>query len=333
MEGGIRMSNIVVFLEQREGKLKKASLEAISEGRRLTDKTGGKLIGILIGHSISSLTDAISHFAPDKLYIADNPILEKYSTDAYVSLFATVIEKEDPSIILFPATAMGKDLSPRIAARLKTGLATDCTGLDIDDQGNLVAIRPMYAGKAIATVSFSKKPQIASLRPNVFTIEEKDGAKPEIITMDVPLTKDDIKAQVVDLIKTSTGTVDLTEAEVIISGGRGVKCSENFEILQKLVDVLKGALGASRSAVDAGWIDHQYQVGQTGKVVSPQIYIACGISGAIQHLAGMSSSKYIIAINKDPDAPIFKVADFGIVGDLFQVVPALTEKLKATLND
>ena len=333
MEGEMKMSNIVVFLEHREGNLKKASLEALSEGRRLANKTGGKLIGILLGHSISSFTDKISHFAPDKIYIADNPILEKYSTDAYVSLLAIVIEKEDPSIILFPATAMGKDLSPRLAARLKTGLATDCTGLDIDDQGNLVAIRPMYAGKAIVTVSFSKKPQIASLRPNVFAIEEKDGTKPEIITMDVPLTKDDIKAQVVDLIKTSTGTVDLTEAEVIISGGRGVKSTENFEILQKLVDVLKGALGASRSAVDAGWIDHQYQVGQTGKVVSPQIYIACGISGAIQHLAGMSSSKYIIAINKDPDAPIFKVADFGIVGDLFQVVPALTEKLKDTLKD
>jgi electron transfer flavoprotein alpha subunit len=333
MEGDKRMSAILVFLEQRKGNLKKASLEAISEGRRLADKTGGKLIGVLLGHSISSLSDKISHFASDKLYIADNPILENYSTDAYTSLFTTVIEKENPSVILFPATAMGKDLSPRIAARLKTGLATDCTGLDIDNEGNLVATRPMYAGKIIATVSFSTKPQMASLRPNVFAIEERNSTKPEIITMDVPLTKDDIKAPVVDLIKTSTGTVDLTEAEVVISGGRGMKCTENFEILQKLADLLRGAVGASRSAVDAGWLDHQYQVGQTGKVVSPQIYIACGISGAIQHLAGMSSSKYIIAINKDPDAPIFKVADFGIIGDLFQVVPALTEGLKNILKE
>lgn len=333
MEGDKRMSAILVFLEQRKGNLKKASLEAISEGRRLADKTGGKLIGVLLGHSISSLSDKISHFASDKLYIADNPILENYSTDAYTSLFTTVIEKENPSVILFPATAMGKDLSPRIAARLKTGLATDCTGLDIDNEGNLVAIRPMYAGKAIATVSFSTKPQMASLRPNVFAIEERNSTKPEIVTMDVPLTKDDIKAPVVDLIKTSTGTVELTEAEAVISGGRGMKCTENFEILQKLADLLRGAVGASRSAVDAGWLDHQYQVGQTGKVVSPQIYIACGISGAIQHLAGMSSSKYIIAINKDPDAPIFKVADFGIIGDLFQVVPALTEGLKNILKE
>jgi electron transfer flavoprotein alpha subunit len=333
MEGDKRMSAILVFLEQRKGNLKKASLEAISEGRRLADKTGGKLIGVLLGHSISSLSDKISHFASDKLYIADNPILENYSTDAYTSLFTTAIEKENPSVILFPATAMGKDLSPRIAARLKTGLATDCTGLDIDNEGNLVAIRPMYAGKAIATVSFSTKPQMASLRPNVFAIEERNSTRPEIVTMDVPLTKDDIKAPVVDLIKTSTGTVDLTEAEAVISGGRGMKCTENFEILQKLADLLRGAVGASRSAVDAGWLDHQYQVGQTGKVVSPQIYIACGISGAIQHLAGMSSSKYIIAINKDPDAPIFKVADFGIIGDLFQVVPALTEGLKNILKE
>jgi electron transfer flavoprotein alpha subunit len=333
MEGDKRMSAILVFLEQRKGNLKKASLEAISEGRRLADKTGGKLIGVLLGHSISSLSDKISHFAPDKLYIADNPILENYSTDAYTSLFTTVIEKENPSVILFPATAMGKDLSPRIAARLKTGLATDCIGLDIDNEGNLVAIRPMYAGKAIATVSFSTKPQLASLRPNVFAIEERNSTKPEIVTMDVPLTKDDIKAPVVDLIKTSTGTVELTEAEAVISGGRGMKCTENFEILQKLADLLRGAVGASRSAVDAGWLDHQYQVGQTGKVVSPQVYIACGISGAIQHLAGMSSSKYIIAINKDPDAPIFKVADFGIIGDLFQVVPALTEGLKNILKE
>lgn len=333
MEGDKRMSAILVFLEQQKGNLKKASLEAISEGRRLADKTGGKLIGVLLGHSISSLSDKISHFASDKLYIADNPILENYSTDAYTSLFTTVIEKENPSVILFPATAMGKDLSPRIAARLKTGLATDCTGLDIDNEGNLVATRPMYAGKIIATVSFSTKPQMASLRPNVFAIEERNSTRPEIVTMDVPLTKDDIKAPVVDLIKTSTGTVDLTEAEVVISGGRGMKCTENFEILQKLADLLRGAVGASRSAVDAGWLDHQYQVGQTGKVVSPQIYIACGISGAIQHLAGMSSSKYIIAINKDPDAPIFKVADFGIIGDLFQVVPALTEGLKNILKE
>jgi electron transfer flavoprotein alpha subunit len=327
------MSAILVFLEQRKGNLKKASLEVISEGRRLADKTGGKLIGVLLGHSISSLSDKISHFAPDKLYIADNAILENYSTGAYASLLTTVIEKENPSVILFPATAMGKDLSPRIAARLKIGLATDCIGLDIDNEGNLVAIRPMYAGKAIATVSFSTKPQMASLRPNVFAIEERNSAKPEIVTMDVPLTKDDIKAQVVDLIKTSTGTVELTEAEAVISGGRGMKCTDNFEILQKLADLLKGAVGASRSAVDAGWLDHQYQVGQTGKVVSPQVYIACGISGAIQHLAGMSSSKYIIAINKDPDAPIFKVADFGIIGDLFQVVPALTERLKEILKE
>lgn len=333
MEGDKRMSAILVFLEQQKGNLKKASLEAISEGRRLADKTGGKLIGVLLGHSISSLSDKISHFASDKLYIADNPILENYSTDAYTSLFTTVIEKENPSVILFPATAMGKDLSPRIAARLKTGLATDCTGLDIDNEGNLVATRPMYAGKIIATVSFSTKPQMASLRPNVFAIEERNSTKPEIITMDVPLTKDDIKAPVVDLIKTSTGTIELTEAEAVISGGRGMKCTENFEILQKLADLLRGAVGASRSAVDAGWLDHQYQVGQTGKVISPQIYIACGISGAVQHLAGMSSSKYIIAINKDPDAPIFKVADFGIIGDLFQVVPALTEGLKNILKE
>jgi len=326
------MSNVLVFLEQREGKLKKASLEAISEGKRLAGKTDGKLSAVLLGHSISSLTENIIPLGADKIYIADSPLLEKYSTDAYASLLTTAIKDEEPSVVLFGATAMGKDLSPRVAARLGTGLAADCTGLNINGEGNLEAIRPVYAGKAIATVKYTSKPQMASLRPNVFAIEERGEEEPEIINMDVSITQEEIKAKAVELIKTQTARVDLQEARVVVSGGRGMKSAENFAILQKLADLLNGAVGASRSAVDSGWMDHQYQVGQTGKVVSPQLYIACGISGAIQHLAGMSSSKYIVAINKDPEAPIFKVADFGIVGDLFDVVPALTKELEEVLK-
>lgn len=327
------MSDVLIFSEQREGKLKKASLEAISEGRRLADKTGGKLIAVLLGHSISSLIKNIVPFGADKIYIADNPLLEKYSTDAYASLLTRAIKEEEPSVVLFGATAMGKDLSPRVAARLGTGLATDCIRLNIKDEGELQAIRPVYAGKAIATVKYISKPQMASLRPNVFPIEERGEGEPEIVNMDVPITHDEIKAKVVELIKLKTEGVDLQEAQVVVSGGRGMKNGENFAILQKLADLFKGAVGSSRSAVDAGWMNHQYQIGQTGKVVSPQLYIACGISGAIQHLAGMSSSKYIVAINTDSDAPIFKAADFGIVGDLFQIVPALTKELEEVLKE
>jgi electron transfer flavoprotein alpha subunit len=322
---------ILVYIEQRDGNIKKAALEALSEGKRLADKTGGPLAALVIGSNISDLAGKVAAYGPDKIILADAPVLEKYSSEGYAAQIAAAVAETDPAVILLAFTALGFDLAPRVAGKLKTGLVTDCTRLELGESNLLKVTKPLYSGKVIGTIGFTGKgmPQIVSLRPNVFQLQETAGAKePEISNLAVEVGEGDLRSKIREFLKPEVETVDITEANIIVAGGRGMKSGENFSILQDLADAIGGAVAASRSAVDAGWIDHQFQVGQTGKVVSPTLYIACGISGAIQHLAGMSSSKYIVAINKDPEAPLLKAADFSIVGDLFKVVPILTEELK-----
>lgn len=316
---------ILVFAEQRNGDLKKASRESISEGRRLAAKMGMESVALLIGAGSGDAAAEAAKYGPSQIRTAQD--VAAYSADAYATIAASVATELGATVILFPATAMGVDVAPRVAAALEAGLVTDITGLELDG-GSLVATKPMYSGKAVATVVYESDVKIATLRSNVFPMEENPT--------DAPVSAVDVSGVTAGASVTETkvqegGKVQLTEAEIIVSGGRGLKGPENFPMLQELADQLGAALGASRAAVDAGWIDHSHQVGQTGKVVSPKVYIACGISGAIQHLAGMGSSKFIIAINKDEDAPIFNLASLGVVGDLFKIVPALKEELAKAL--
>ncbi len=325
---------IMTIAEQRDGELRKISFEIVSEGRRLADAKGEEMVSVLLGHNIKDKAQELAKYGADKVIVADDPRLEKYTTDAYVSVIAQLVKEYDPAILLLGASAQGKDLSARLSARLGVGMAQDCTAFSIEN-GNLIAVRPIYAGKAYAKVTFENStPQMATARPNVMSINEPDESRSaEVIDGNFTLSDDELKTKVVEEIKDQSGRVDLTEADKIVSGGRGMKGPENFKILEELADLIGGTVGASRSAVDAGWRPHSDQVGQTGKVVSPNLYIACGISGAIQHLAGMSTSKVIVAINKDPDAPIFQKADYGVVDDLFKVVPPLTEEIRKIIKE
>ncbi|MDZ7696836.1 MAG: electron transfer flavoprotein subunit alpha/FixB family protein [Deltaproteobacteria bacterium] len=315
--------------EQRDGEIRKITYEVVSEGRRLADALGQELTVVLLGSNIKDKAAELGHYGADKVQVADDPKLEKYTTGAYASVISQLIKADDPAVLILGASVQGKDLSARLAARLDVGMAQDCTVFTIED-GNLVATRPIYAGKAYAKVSFENStPQMATARPNVMSVAEPDTSRSaEVIDAEFTLEENDMRTKVVEEVKDESGKIDLTEADKIVSGGRGMKGPENYNILEELAQVLGGTVGASRSAVDAGWRPHSDQVGQTGKVVSPNLYIACGISGAIQHLAGMSTSKVIVAINKDEDAPIFQKADYGVVADLFDVVPALTEEVK-----
>jgi electron transfer flavoprotein alpha subunit len=319
---------VLVFAEQRDGALKKGSLEALSEGRRLANALGTTLAAVIVGAGVEGLAAEAAHYGADAVYVADNPALAKYSTDGYAKAFAEAITAAQPTVILASASAMGRDLAPRVAARLDIGLASDVTETHVEG-GKLAVVRPMYAGKAFARVEFRRAPAFATLRPNVFPVAAPDAGRTAQATPIGGVVVEARHAQVTDILAAAKGKIELTEANVIVSGGRGIKGPENYYLIQNLADALGGAAGASRAVVDAGWVDHSHQVGQTGKTVSPSLYIACGISGAIQHLAGMSSSKFIVAINKDAEAPIFKLADYGIVGDLFEVVPKLTEQAKA----
>lgn len=318
---------VLVFVEEREGKIKKTSLEALSAARRLADELKESVVALRMGAGDPSID--LAQYGADKVLSARHDLLNSYSTEGYCAVVVQVAQKAQPRVILGAASAMGRDLLSRVAARLRVGLAQDCVEMRLVDGPELECVRPVFAGKAYSRVRLLMTPAMATLRPNVFSLgapaegrsAEKEDFAPELNASQIRATVKEVKAA-------AGQKVELTEANIIVSGGRGMKGPENFPIVEQLADALGGAMGASRAAVDAGWIDHQRQVGQTGKTVSPTLYIACGISGAIQHLAGMSSSKYIVAINKDPDAPIFSVADYGIVGDLFTVVPALTEAVK-----
>jgi electron transfer flavoprotein alpha subunit len=327
------MSNGVwVIAEQKEGKLKKVSFELLTIGRKLASKTGEPQAAVLLGYGVEKLAGQLDGFGAEKIFVCDDEILKNYSNESYTKVIADLVKFHQPSILLGGATAQGKDLLPRVAARLGTGLASDCIGLDINQEGHLVAKRPIFAGKVLVdTVTPKARPRMASLRPNVVEVERPNQSnKAEIEKVKVDVKPSDLRAVIKELIKTAGERVDLTEASVIVSGGRGMKSGDNFKILEELACAFgEGtAVGASRSAVDSGFAPHDIQVGQTGKVVNPNLYIACGISGAIQHLAGMRTSKCIVAINKDSEAPIFQVADYGIVADLFTAVPLLTEEIK-----
>jgi electron transfer flavoprotein alpha subunit len=315
--------------EQRDGEIRKITYEIVSEGKRIADALGQPLTVVLLGAGIKDKAAALGQYGADKVLVADDARLEPYTTDAYVTVISQLVKADDPAVLLLGASAQGKDLSARLSASLGVGMAQDCTAFAVED-GNLAATRPIYAGKAYAKVTFENSwPQMATARPNVMNINEPDAGKSaEVVDAAFDLEDGALKTKVLDAMKDESGKVDLTEADKIVSGGRGMKGPENYKILEELAGLIGASVGASRSAVDAGWRPHSDQVGQTGKVVSPNLYIACGISGAIQHLAGMSTSKVIVAINKDPDAPIFQKADYGVVADLFEAVPALTEEVK-----
>jgi electron transfer flavoprotein alpha subunit len=316
------MAVILTFAEHREGALRRSALEAVSEAARLAGPLSATVESVLIGAQVRALADELGAHGAARVHVFEQPELGAYATEAYARALAQVIAAVEPAAVLVPFTAMGRDLAPRVAAKVGAGLVSDCVALAVKD-GRLEARRPMYAGKAFATVRWQGEPQMATLRPNVFPVGERDAArKAEVVAATVDASA---RARVKEVHATAAGKVELTEAQVIVSGGRGLKGPENFHLVEGLAGALGAAVGASRAVVDAGWVDHQYQVGQTGKTVSPTLYIAAGISGAIQHLAGMSSSKYIVAINKDADAPIFKVANYGVVADLFEFLPKLTE--------
>jgi electron transfer flavoprotein alpha subunit len=319
------MACILTFIEQRNGTIRKASLEALSEAKRLAGPNGWTVCAVLVGHGVEGKAAGLGAYGATSAYVADEERLGRYSAEGYAAAVKSAVEKCQPEAVLMAGTIMGRDLSGRLAARLGVGVLADVTKLELDG-GRVVAVRPVYSGKAMATVDGGAgKPTIVTLRPNVFPAAAGEGTA--TVESLGPITGD-IRAVVKELLAKEGGEIDVAEADIIVSGGRGIKGPENFALIKQLADALGGAVGASRAAVDAGWIEHDHQVGQTGKVVSPSLYVACGISGAIQHLAGMSSSKLIVAVNKDPEAPIFKVADYGIVGDLFQVLPVLVEEVR-----
>jgi electron transfer flavoprotein alpha subunit len=321
--------NILVIAEVRDGRLKKSSLETVSEARRAAGKLGGRVAAVLLGEGVRAHAAALGKHGAERVFLADQPRLKHYAGEAYAKAAAEAHRKWGSGAVFMAATALGRDLAGGVAAILGTSAAADCTGVLVEG-GRLLARRPVYAGKAYATVGFRKAPAILSLRPNVFAAEETGG---EAAVEDLPVALDeaDFRSAVREVAAAAQGKVELTEAAIIVSGGRGLQAPENFRVRDELASVLGAAVGASRAVVDNGWRPHAEQVGQTGKTVSPNLYVALGISGAIQHLAGMRTSKCIVAINKDPDAPIFKAATYGIVGDLFEVVPALAQHLKKVL--
>ncbi len=324
------MPDTLIFVEQRAGQVKKAGLEALGEGKRLAGQMNGRAVALLVGSQVETLAAGLGAYGADAAIAADAPQLELYSSGTYARVVEEAAKKVKPAAILMGATAMGKDLSAQAAARLGAGLATDCVGFSLDG-GKLTAKRPVYAGKAFATVKILTEPAIATTRPNAFPARKKaDAPAPPVEKLAVSFAAEDLKAKTREVTLASGAKKELTEAEIVVSGGRGLKNPENFKLIEDLAAALGAAHGASRAVVDAGWRQHAEQVGQTGKTVSPNLYVACGISGAIQHLAGMSSSKVIVAINTDKDAPIFKIATYGIVGDALQILPALAAEIRKT---
>ena len=324
-------SGVWVFIEQGAGQVKGVAHELLGEGRKLADELGQKLAGVLIGDKVEHMAKDVFASGADIVYLVEGPEYAHYNTDAYTIAFVDVINKYKPTAILVGATNDGRDLGPRIAARVRTGLCADCTGLSIDPESKLVIwTRPAFGGNIMADIICpDHRPQMGTVRPKVFKRPVQDPNRTgELIKVPSKAKASDMRVKLLDIVEVCTSNCKLEEADIIVSGGRGLGKPENFCVVEALAETLGAAVGASRAAVDAGWKPALHQVGQTGKTVGPKIYFACGISGAIQHLAGMSSSDTIIAINKDPDAPIFKVADYGIVGDVMEVLPILTEEFK-----
>ncbi|MCX0414106.1 electron transfer flavoprotein subunit alpha/FixB family protein [Clostridium perfringens] len=324
-------NGVWVFAEQREGQLQKVSLELLGEGRKIADKLGSKLTALLIGNKVQNLVEDLSRHGADEVLVVDAPELEHYTTDGYTKAICELANAKKPNIIFIGATFIGRDLGPRVAARLETGLTADCTSLDVDvESGDLLATRPAFGGNLMATIVCpDHRPQMATVRPGVFEklpLGENDAT---VENVEIKFNSNDIRTKIVEIIKEHKDIVDISEANVLVAGGRGIGSEENFKMLKELAEVMNGSIAASRAAVEKGWVDKDYQVGQTGKTVRPNIYVACGISGAIQHAAGMQDSDMIIAINKDANAPIMKIADYAIVGDVNKVIPEFIAQLKA----
>lgn len=325
-------TNVWVYLETHEHRLAGVSAELLGQGRRLADKLGQKLVGVVIDSAPDDAAKDAAAYGADEVLVVRGEVFDRYTTDAFTAALVRLIKKYRPSVLLLGATLNGRDLGPRAACRLGTGLTADCTALDIEEQSGLVVwTRPAFGGNIMADILCpDRRPQIGTVRPNVFKKPQKCGGAGCVFKEEeTDFKAEDDRVKITEIVKTLTACVNLEEAQVIVSGGRGMKEAKNFAMLEELAGELGAAVGASRAAVDSGWIDQSHQVGQTGKTVAPKIYIACGISGAIQHLAGMSGSDIIIAVNKDPHAPIFDAANYCVVGDLFEVVPALTKAVRA----
>lgn len=318
------MSKILAFIEVNGSTLKRVSFEVLTAARNLAEKSGGSFAAVVI-NGANSITSLTSEYGVGKVYNVNSSALSNYSSMGVAFAIAEVAKTEGFDTVLFGANATGLELAPRVAVKLDAGYVADCVGLDFS--GNVIASKPIYAGKAIVKTKVNKSNKVFSLRPNVFTATKSNSVSTEFINKDINVADNNLKVKVTNVIK-NEGKIDVAEADRIVTGGRGFKGPENFFLVENLAKALGGAVGASRAVVDAGWRPHGEQVGQTGKTVSPNLYVACAVSGAVQHLAGMSSSKVIVAINKDKDAPIFKVCDYGIVGDVFEVMPKLTSLIE-----
>lgn len=323
--------NVYVLAEQRDGQLQKVSIELIGKARELADNLNQQVVAMLLGDGVKEQANALISYGADKVIVIDNPMLKEYVTEPYTKAVHAILKAKEPEIVLFGATSIGRDLAPRVSARIHTGLTADCTGLAIDEETKLLMMtRPAFGGNIMATiVCENHRPQMATVRPGVMQALDTDqNRQGEIEEFSVSFVDTDMNVRIREVIKSEHKSVDITEAKILVSGGRGLGLAEKFSMLEDLANVLDGEVAASRACVDAGWIDKERQVGQTGKTVRPDLYLACGISGAIQHAAGMENSEFIVAINRDEYAPIFSIADLGIVGDLNAIVPKLTEAIK-----
>jgi electron transfer flavoprotein alpha subunit len=322
---------ILAFAEQREGQFKKAAFETAHAAAQLADKLSVGASALVIGKDVDKIAPELGKYGIKKVYVADDERLAYYSATSYAKILSDVVASSASDVVILSASAMGKDLGARVAAKLEAGIVADCIAISVSG-GEIVATRPVYAGKAMVDVKIRSSKKVFTLRPNVFSPGNPTGQPAEAEKLSLNLQQSDFASRVIAVSTSKAGRPDLTEADIVVSGGRGLGAPENFKIVEEIADVLGAAVGASRAVVDAGWRPHGDQVGQTGKTVSPSLYVAVGISGAIQHLAGMSSSKYIVAINKDKEAPIFQIADYGIVGDAFEIIPELTVQLKKAIG-
>ncbi|EQG10917.1 electron transfer flavoFAD-binding domain protein [Clostridioides difficile 6042] len=323
-------NGVWVIGEQREGKINPVTIELIGEGRKLADQLGKELAVVIAGYEVEKEVKELLHYSVDKVYYINDPLLKDFTTDGYAISIANLIERKKPEVVLVGATSIGRDIAPRIAGKVGTGLTADCTKLEIDSTDNkLLQTRPAFGGNLMATIVCPKnRPQMSTVRPGVMAKAVRNESETGILEVVTPeLTEKMIRTRLVEILPQEKKSVNLTDARIIVSGGRGLKRAEGFELIKELADKLGAEIGASRAAVDSGGIEHSHQVGQTGTTIRPELYIACGISGAIQHLAGMSDSKYIVAINKDAKAPIFSICDYGIVGDLYEIIPEMIESL------
>lgn len=322
---------VFIFVQQVEGKITGVSYELIGKGKELAKSLGCEVTAVLLGSKVGELSKKLAKYGADKVIIVDDPALETYMTEPYAYAMTEVLNKHKPEIVLYGATAIGRDMAPRVSARVHTGLTADCTGLEIDaETKNLMMTRPAFGGNIMATILCpDHRPQMATVRPGVMQrVSAIDGASCPVENFEVSDIASHKNIEILEIIKKVSEKMDIMDAKILVSGGRGMGCPENFKLLEDLAEALGGTIASSRACVDAGWVEKDRQVGQTGKTVRPNLYIACGISGAIQHLAGMEESDLIIAINKDETAPIFEVADFGVVGDVTKIVPLFTEEIK-----